>query len=94
MDEKGGIALRKMIHHKCDGHKSMECDYDFDVHDLRFGKETVGRGMGFFCLKCFEEHCAGKSWEHATTLAGSIVESGVLGVYSVILEPDRRNDGS
>ena len=53
---------------ECDG---VFCDNSGQMHcisDLRYGKETVGRQWGFYCAKCFEEHCAGKSWESAPNL--------------------------
>lgn len=68
MDDKMGLAIRKLIHFPCDGRKQLGCEYEFNGQDLRFGKETVGRGMGFYCKKCFAEFCAGRSWESAPTV--------------------------
>ena len=49
----------------CDG---RDCEYTFHAGELRYGRETVGRGWGFYCETCFEEHCPGRSWEKAETL--------------------------
>ena len=88
MDAREGIALRKVIHFRCDGHKSLNCTYDFDGHDLRYGRETVGRGAGYFCKKCFQEHCAGRSWDDAPTLCQVIIDSNALAIYQLTLNPE------
>ena len=88
MDEKGGLALRKLIHFPCDGRKRLKCEYEFDGHDLRFGKETIGRGMGFFCKDCFAEFCAGRSWDNAITLCQTITKDNLLALYITIVNPE------
>ena len=85
MDAKGGIALRKLIHFRCDGYKVLNCTYEFDGHDLRYGKETVGRGEGYFCKDCFQEYCPGRSWDNAPTLCQVIINTNLLDIYKVIL---------
>ena len=70
----------------CDG---RGCEHKFGAGQLRYGRETVGRGYGFYCETCFEEHCPGRSWEKAETLLGLAFQmfskGAVEGIASMIM---------
>ena len=72
---------------QCDG---RDCQYKFHAGDLRFGRETVGRGHGFYCLNCFEMHCPGRSWDKADPLLSLAAElfasASIDGVVTMVME--------
>ena len=63
--------IRDMLsHHSCGG---IVCTgEEFPMSELRWGRETVGRGIGFYCRECFAVHCEGREWDNAVTLRQSI----------------------
>ena len=72
MERKHELALYTLEYTPCAG---VMCDEEYPDEVLRYGRETVGRGMGFYCHVCFQEHCPGKSWEDAPSLRTCRVEA-------------------